>query len=133
MFHAAQEIGASHLDDAAARVLAERVVVQQLQLGDIAAAATLDDHDKGVISDALEPLGVTTLQQSAADASQSLSDARELLARGQTILAPMLTSLLLKLTYIGAEWVLWLLLILSVTSIAFIVDSTNMKRVMSRM
>jgi biopolymer transport protein ExbB len=34
----------------------------------------------------------------------------------------MLTSLLLKLTYIGAEWVLWLLLILSVTSIAFIVE-----------
>jgi biopolymer transport protein ExbB len=34
----------------------------------------------------------------------------------------MLTSLLLKLTYVGAEWVLWLLLILSVTSIAFIVE-----------
>jgi biopolymer transport protein ExbB/TolQ len=34
----------------------------------------------------------------------------------------MLTSLLLKLTYIGAEWVLWVLLILSVTSIAFIVE-----------
>jgi biopolymer transport protein ExbB len=34
----------------------------------------------------------------------------------------MLTSLLLKLTYIGAEWVLWVLLVLSVTSIAFIVE-----------
>lgn len=34
----------------------------------------------------------------------------------------MLTSLLLQVTLIGAEWVLWLLLILSMVSIALIVD-----------
>jgi biopolymer transport protein ExbB/TolQ len=34
----------------------------------------------------------------------------------------MLTNLFLKLTYVGAEWVLWLLLILSVISIALIVE-----------
>jgi biopolymer transport protein ExbB/TolQ len=34
----------------------------------------------------------------------------------------MLTSLLLKLTYLGAEWILWLLVALSVTSIALIVE-----------
>jgi biopolymer transport protein ExbB len=34
----------------------------------------------------------------------------------------MLTSLLLKLTHVGAEWILWLLLVLSVISIALIVE-----------
>jgi biopolymer transport protein ExbB/TolQ len=34
----------------------------------------------------------------------------------------MLTSILLKLTFVGAEWVLWLLVLLSVTSIALIVE-----------
>jgi biopolymer transport protein ExbB/TolQ len=34
----------------------------------------------------------------------------------------MLTSLLLKLTYFGAEWILWLLLALSVISIALVVE-----------
>jgi biopolymer transport protein ExbB/TolQ len=34
----------------------------------------------------------------------------------------MLTSLLLRLTLIGAEWVLWILLLMSVISIALIVD-----------
>jgi biopolymer transport protein ExbB len=34
----------------------------------------------------------------------------------------MLTQLLLKLTLIGAEWVLWILLLMSVISIALIVD-----------
>ena len=34
----------------------------------------------------------------------------------------MLTSLLLKLTYLGAEWILWLLLALSIVSIAVIVE-----------
>ena len=34
----------------------------------------------------------------------------------------MLTSLFLRLTYVGAEWVLWLLLLLSIISIALIVE-----------
>jgi biopolymer transport protein ExbB/TolQ len=34
----------------------------------------------------------------------------------------MLTNLLLRLSYVGAEWVLWLLLILSVLSVALIVE-----------
>lgn len=34
----------------------------------------------------------------------------------------MLTSLLLKMTYLGAEWILWLLLALSVLSVALIVE-----------
>jgi biopolymer transport protein ExbB/TolQ len=34
----------------------------------------------------------------------------------------MLTSLLLRLTYVGAEWILWLLLALSVLSVALIVE-----------
>lgn len=34
----------------------------------------------------------------------------------------MLTSLLLKLTYLGAEWILWLLVALSVLSIALILE-----------
>jgi biopolymer transport protein ExbB/TolQ len=34
----------------------------------------------------------------------------------------MLTSLLLKLTYFGAEWILWLLLAMSIVSIALIVE-----------
>ena len=34
----------------------------------------------------------------------------------------MLTSLMLKLTFVGAEWVMWLLLALSVVSIALIVE-----------
>jgi biopolymer transport protein ExbB/TolQ len=34
----------------------------------------------------------------------------------------MLTSLFLRLTYVGAEWVLWLLLVLSVVSIALMVE-----------
>jgi biopolymer transport protein ExbB len=34
----------------------------------------------------------------------------------------MLTSLLLKLTYLGAEWILWLLVTLSILSIAIIVE-----------
>lgn len=34
----------------------------------------------------------------------------------------MLTSLLLKLTYVGAEWVLWLLLLLSVISVSLMVE-----------
>jgi biopolymer transport protein ExbB/TolQ len=34
----------------------------------------------------------------------------------------MLTSLLLKLTYLGAEWILWLLVALSVISIAIILE-----------
>jgi biopolymer transport protein ExbB/TolQ len=34
----------------------------------------------------------------------------------------MLTSLFLKLTYVGAEWVLWILLVLSVVSIALILE-----------
>jgi biopolymer transport protein ExbB len=34
----------------------------------------------------------------------------------------MLTSLFLKLTYVGAEWVLWILLLLSIISIALMVE-----------
>src|SRR3990170_2655054 len=34
----------------------------------------------------------------------------------------MLTSLFLRLTYVGAEWVLWLLLLLSIVSIALMVE-----------
>ncbi len=34
----------------------------------------------------------------------------------------MLTSLFLRLTYVGAEWVLWLLLLLSVISIALMIE-----------
>jgi biopolymer transport protein ExbB len=34
----------------------------------------------------------------------------------------MLTFLFLKMTYVGAEWVLWLLLVLSVVSVALIVE-----------
>ena len=34
----------------------------------------------------------------------------------------MLTSLLLKLTYLGAEWILWLLVAISVISIAIILE-----------
>jgi biopolymer transport protein ExbB/TolQ len=34
----------------------------------------------------------------------------------------MLTNLLLRLTYVGAEWILWLLLALSIISIALIVE-----------
>ena len=34
----------------------------------------------------------------------------------------MLTSLFLKLTYVGAEWILWLLVVLSIVSIALIVE-----------
>ena len=34
----------------------------------------------------------------------------------------MLTQLFLKLTYVGAEWVLWILLMLSVVSIALMVE-----------
>src|SRR2546423_292601 len=34
----------------------------------------------------------------------------------------MLTSLFLRLTYVGAEWVLWVLLLLSVISIALMVE-----------
>src|SRR3990172_12420263 len=34
----------------------------------------------------------------------------------------MLTSLLLKLTYVGAEWILWLLLAMSIVSIALVVE-----------
>jgi biopolymer transport protein ExbB/TolQ len=34
----------------------------------------------------------------------------------------MLSTLLLKLTYIGAEWILWLLLMLSIISVALIVE-----------
>jgi biopolymer transport protein ExbB len=34
----------------------------------------------------------------------------------------MLTSLLLKLTYLGAEWILWLLVALSVLSVALVVE-----------
>jgi biopolymer transport protein ExbB/TolQ len=34
----------------------------------------------------------------------------------------MLTSLFLRLTYVGAEWVLWILLVLSIVSIALIVE-----------
>jgi biopolymer transport protein ExbB/TolQ len=34
----------------------------------------------------------------------------------------MLTNLLLRLTYVGAEWILWLLLALSVISVALIVE-----------
>lgn len=34
----------------------------------------------------------------------------------------MLTSLFLKLTYVGAEWVLWLLMVLSIVSIALMVE-----------
>jgi biopolymer transport protein ExbB/TolQ len=34
----------------------------------------------------------------------------------------MLTNLFLRLTYVGAEWVLWLLLILSVVSVALMVE-----------
>lgn len=36
----------------------------------------------------------------------------------------MLTSLLLKMTYLGAEWILWVLLVLSVISISLIVERT---------
>ena len=36
--------------------------------------------------------------------------------------AGMLTSLLLKLTMVGAEWILWLLVLLSVVSVALIVE-----------
>jgi biopolymer transport protein ExbB/TolQ len=35
---------------------------------------------------------------------------------------PMLTQLLLKLTYLGAEWILWLLVVMSLVSIAIIVE-----------
>jgi biopolymer transport protein ExbB len=34
----------------------------------------------------------------------------------------MLTSLFLKLTYVGAEWIMWLLLLLSIVSIALMVE-----------
>jgi len=34
----------------------------------------------------------------------------------------MLTNLFLRLTYVGAEWVMWVLLILSVISIALMVE-----------
>ncbi len=34
----------------------------------------------------------------------------------------MLTSLFLRLTYVGAEWVLWILLLLSIISIALMVE-----------
>ena len=34
----------------------------------------------------------------------------------------MLTQLFLKLTYVGAEWVLWVLLLLSIISIALMVE-----------
>ena len=34
----------------------------------------------------------------------------------------MLTNLFLKLTYVGAEWVMWILLLLSIVSIALMVE-----------
>jgi biopolymer transport protein ExbB/TolQ len=34
----------------------------------------------------------------------------------------MLTQLFLKLTYVGAEWVMWILLLLSIVSIALMVE-----------
>ena len=34
----------------------------------------------------------------------------------------MLTQLFLKLTYVGAEWVMWILLLLSIISIALMVE-----------
>lgn len=34
----------------------------------------------------------------------------------------MLTSLLLRMTYLGAEWILWVLLVLSVISISLMVE-----------
>jgi TolA-binding protein len=63
--------------------------VQQLRLSDIAAAAALSDNEKSIVSEALKPLGLPELQESAADASQSLADARDVVSRGQALLAPM--------------------------------------------
>ena len=34
----------------------------------------------------------------------------------------MLTNVLLKLTFVGAEWILWLLLLLSLVSVSIIVE-----------
>ena len=34
----------------------------------------------------------------------------------------MLTQILIKFTYVGAEWVLWVLVLLSIISVALIVE-----------
>ena len=44
----------------------------------------------------------------------------------------MLTSLFLRLTYVGAEWVLYLLIFLSVISVAVILERLRFYRVASR-
>jgi cell division protein FtsB len=63
--------------------------IGRLRLKDVAVAATLTQDDQKALTDALTRVGVPGGAQSAADAASSLADARQVVQRGNLLVAPM--------------------------------------------